>query len=94
MCCAGSNFGTTLSTTSHQNQIIELASGWAASLTMGVGQFCTNPGIAVVIAGDDASRFISAAASALEKTPAQTMLTDGIAGTVRINRLARQRAEY
>ena len=45
----------------------ELASGWAASLTMGAGQFCTNPGIAVVIAGDDASRFIKAAASALEK---------------------------
>ena len=64
----------------------ELASGWAASLTMGAGQFCTNPGIAVVIAGDDASRFISAAASALEKTPAQTMLTDGIAEAYRSGR--------
>ena len=54
----------------------ELASGWAASLTMGAGQFCTNPGIAVVIAGDDASRFINAAASALEKMPAQTALSE------------------
>jgi len=64
----------------------ELASGWAASLTMGAGQFCTNPGIAVVIAGDDASRFTDAAASALEKTPAQTMLTDGIAEAYRSGR--------
>jgi alpha-ketoglutaric semialdehyde dehydrogenase len=64
----------------------ELASGWAASLTMGAGQFCTNPGIAVVIAGDDASRFINAAASALEKMPAQTMLTDGIAEAYRSGR--------
>ena len=64
----------------------ELASGWAASLTMGAGQFCTNPGIAVVIAGDDASRFTSAAARTLDKTPVQTMLTDGIAEAYRLGR--------
>ena len=29
----------------------DLAAGWAGSLTMGAGQFCTNPGIAVVISG-------------------------------------------
>ena len=28
-----------------------IAKGWAGSLTMGAGQFCTNPGIAVVIDG-------------------------------------------
>lgn len=26
-----------------------VAQGWSASLTMGAGQFCTNPGIAVVM---------------------------------------------
>ena len=36
----------------------EIASGWVGSLTMGVGQFCTNPGIAIVIDGDDAAGFI------------------------------------
>lgn len=56
-----------------------LGEGWAGSLTMGVGQFCTNPGIAVVIAGSDADAFADAAKTALAKVSAQTMLTAGIA---------------
>ncbi|MBL9055021.1 MAG: aldehyde dehydrogenase family protein, partial [Rhodobacteraceae bacterium] len=55
-----------------------LAAGWAGSLTMGAGQFCTNPGIAVVIDGPDAQAFIAAAKEAVGKVGAQTMLTDGI----------------
>ena len=35
----------------------EIARGWAASLAMGAGQFCTNPGIAVMLDGADADRF-------------------------------------
>ena len=31
----------------------DIASGWVGSLTMGAGQFCTNPGIAIVIDGTD-----------------------------------------
>lgn len=56
-----------------------LGKGWAQSLTMGAGQFCTNPGIAVVIDGDGADRFVQSAAEALQGIAAQTMLTDGIA---------------
>jgi alpha-ketoglutaric semialdehyde dehydrogenase len=56
-----------------------LGSGWAGSLTMGAGQFCTNPGIAVVIDGPEADLFIAAAKNALEKSAAQLMLTAGIA---------------
>ncbi|MGI9271934.1 MAG: aldehyde dehydrogenase (NADP(+)) [Woeseiaceae bacterium] len=57
----------------------EIAAGWAGSLTMGAGQFCTNPGIAVMVAGDDADAFSAAAKDALSEIGAQTMLTDGIA---------------
>lgn len=64
----------------------ELAAGWAGSLTMGAGQFCTNPGIAVVIKGADADAFVSAATAALEPIGAQTMLTDGIASAYRSGR--------
>jgi NADP-dependent aldehyde dehydrogenase len=46
---------------------------------MGAGQFCTNPGIAVVVEGADADRFTTAAVEALGKVAPQTMLTDGIA---------------
>lgn len=56
-----------------------LGAGWAASLTMGAGQFCTNPGIAIVLDGAEADRFVAAAKSALENTPPQMMLTPGIA---------------
>ena len=63
-----------------------LAKGWAASLTMGAGQFCTNPGIAVLIDGPDADAFATTAKAALDPTPAQTMLTDGMAEAYRAGR--------
>jgi NADP-dependent aldehyde dehydrogenase len=63
-----------------------IAAGWAGSLTMGAGQFCTNPGIAVVGAGADAEAFVAAAKEAVAKTGAQTMLTDGIAAAYRAGR--------
>jgi 2,5-dioxopentanoate dehydrogenase len=57
-----------------------IGAGWAASLTMGAGQFCTNPGLAIVLDGPGADAFVAATAEALAKTPAQTMLTAGIFG--------------
>jgi len=63
-----------------------IAKGWAGSLTMGAGQFCTNPGIAVVIDGPDAAAFIAAAHEAVSQVGAQTMLTDGIAAAYRAGR--------
>lgn len=64
----------------------EIAKGWAGSLTMGAGQFCTNPGIAVLIAGAEADAFTDAARAALEPVGAQIMLTDGIASAYRQGR--------
>ena len=60
-----------------------LGKGWAASLTMGAGQFCTNPGIAVLLAGTEADEFVSTVSSTLSSVPAQVMLTDGIAEAYR-----------
>ncbi len=65
---------------------VEIARGWAASLTMGAGQFCTNPGIAVVIDGPDADTFTTAATEALSPVGAQVMLTEGIAAAYRQGR--------
>lgn len=58
----------------------DVATGFAASLTMGVGQFCTNPGLVLGLGGADFDRFAAAAAEALKPVPAATMLTPGIAG--------------
>ena len=63
-----------------------IATGWAGSLTMGAGQYCTNPGIAVVIDGPQAQTFIAAAKEAVGQIGAQTMLTDGIAAAYRQGR--------
>ena len=60
----------------------DLGAGWVGSLTMGAGQFCTNPGIAV-IREDQAQPFLDAAKAALTEVGAQTMLTDGIAAAYR-----------
>ncbi|MEW7009103.1 aldehyde dehydrogenase (NADP(+)) [Lentilitoribacter sp. EG35] len=56
-----------------------IAKGWAGSLSMGVGQFCTNPGIAIVLEGSDTDTFTQYTANALELIDAQPMLTSGIA---------------
>ena len=55
-----------------------LGQGWAGSLSMGAGQFCTNPGIAVIEEGEAAETFAQATAAALSASGAQVMLTEGI----------------
>lgn len=57
----------------------EIAGGWTASLAMGAGQFCTNPGIAIVQEGAEAEAFEAVAKEALAAIDGQIMLTDGIA---------------
>jgi NADP-dependent aldehyde dehydrogenase len=51
---------------------------FTASLTMGAGQFCTNPGLVFGIEGSDLDRFLDAAATALKVCEPQPMLTPGI----------------
>lgn len=55
-----------------------IAAGWAGSLTLGAGQFCTNPGLAVMLEAQ-AEPFAKAVVAALEKVGPQVMLTEGIA---------------
>lgn len=64
----------------------QIAEGWAGSLTMGAGQFCINPGIAILIDGPEADAFAEAARAAVGQTEAQTMLTEGIAAAYRQGR--------
>ena len=55
-----------------------IGEGWAGSLTMGAGQFCTNPGVAVMLKGEDAAILRSSTVAALGEMAEQKMLTDGI----------------
>ena len=53
----------------------QLATGFVGSLTLGAGQFCTNPGIVLLMSGDGTDRFIAAAGDAVRTATAQVMLT-------------------
>lgn len=55
-----------------------LAKGFVASLTMGAGQFCTNPGVVVAIDSPALKRFTDAAAEALTPHAGAVMLTPRI----------------
>ncbi|MBX7495747.1 aldehyde dehydrogenase (NADP(+)) [Qipengyuania sp. 6B39] len=56
----------------------DLAAAYVASLSLGAGQFCTNPGVLLAVDGTALDRFVVATAKALEPVAAQTMLTGGI----------------
>ena len=53
---------------------VELAAGLHASFTLGVGQFCTNPGVTFVPAGAAGDTFRDALAERVAVTPAGVML--------------------
>jgi alpha-ketoglutaric semialdehyde dehydrogenase len=69
-----------------------IAQGFADSLTMGAGQFCTNPGMLIAIDSPALQSFVDAASAALQAKPAATMLTPGIhqaysTGVARLNQV-------
>ncbi|CUW46920.1 aldehyde dehydrogenase (NADP(+)) [Novacetimonas hansenii] len=55
-----------------------LAREFVGSLTMGVGQFCTNPGIVIALEGETFEAFVHTAAQDIATRPAMTMLTPDI----------------
>lgn len=57
----------------------DLGRAFVGSLTMGSGQFCTNPGLVIAVDGPGLDEFIAAARDALADAPATPMLTPGIA---------------
>jgi len=51
-----------------------IADGLAASVTLGVGQFCTNPGVVIGVASDAFDRFVRRLDATIREAPAGTML--------------------
>lgn len=60
-----------------------VAATLAASITMGAGQFCTNPGSIFVVDGPDAQAFVKALAEKIAAAPTAPMLTPGICDAYR-----------
>jgi NADP-dependent aldehyde dehydrogenase len=61
-----------------QTRTQALADGFVASLTLGAGQFCTNPGLVIALKNAALDSFIAVTAERIKNSPAQTMLTPGI----------------
>jgi alpha-ketoglutaric semialdehyde dehydrogenase len=57
----------------------EIAAMLASSVTLGTGQFCTNPGLILGIEGEDLELFIHELGAAIGKVAPSTMLHPGIA---------------
>jgi NADP-dependent aldehyde dehydrogenase len=55
-----------------------IAASYAGSITLGVGQFCTNPGLIIGIKGDALNQFIVALSNQIGNIPPAAMLHEGI----------------
>jgi NADP-dependent aldehyde dehydrogenase len=56
----------------------EIAKALAASVTLGCGQFCTNPGLTFVAPGEGSAAFVSRLGVSLAEAPTGTMVHAGI----------------
>jgi len=62
-----------------EKQAEELAKKYAASITLGAGQFCTNPGLLLAVQSPELENFKAVLKEAIAAIPSATMLTEGIA---------------
>lgn len=63
-----------------------IAEGFVASMTLGVGQFCTKPGLVFAVSGSGLDAFRQAAAAAVTAAAPNTMLTADILAAFAANR--------
>ena len=56
----------------------ELADEFQTSCLMGTGQFCTNPGMVLMLEGESTDQFIDAVAKGFRKAPVGTLLSEGV----------------
>ena len=61
-----------------QQQRDKFAEGCVGSLTLGVGQFCTNPGVLITQESDESVQFLERAKQSLSAVTTDAMLTDRI----------------
>jgi alpha-ketoglutaric semialdehyde dehydrogenase len=61
-----------------ENRYQQIAEQYAASITLGAGQFCTNPGLLIGMKSASLDKFKNALGEAIGKINSATMLTPGI----------------
>lgn len=67
----------------------QIVNGLCSSVTLGAGQFCTNPGLILLADSDDSDSFVTKLGTLMSDTAEQTMLTPAIAASYRSGVAAR-----
>ena len=70
----------------------EIADEFLTSCLMGTGQFCTNPGIVLLIKGPEADDFVELARGKFDGAPVGTLLSSGVLSSLEKNVGALQKA--
>ena len=60
----------------------KIADEFTTSCLMGTGQFCTNPGLVLLVAGESTDRFIDAISKRFEQAAPGVLLSKGVAGSL------------
>ncbi len=69
-----------------RNRAAELAKTYAGSITVGSGQFCTNPGLLIGIAGESLTQFVQNLSDEIVKIEPSCMLHPNIVGAYEKNK--------
>ncbi|MFM7844955.1 MAG: aldehyde dehydrogenase (NADP(+)) [Planctomycetota bacterium] len=78
-----------------RERLDDLVQQFSSSCLMGTGQFCTNPGLVVLVAGAETEEFIGKVAAAFQQAPVGTLLSKSVEASLRqgINTLTAAGAE-
>lgn len=60
----------------------KIADEFTTSCLMGTGQFCTNPGLVLLLAGDESNRFVEGIAKRFTKQPPGVLLSKGVCSSL------------
>ena len=63
----------------------EIAGEFTTSCLMGTGQFCTNPGLVILLAGAETNRFVASLGEKFHAAPVGTLLSAGVAQALEAN---------
>ncbi|MFL2871201.1 MAG: aldehyde dehydrogenase (NADP(+)) [Pirellulaceae bacterium] len=63
----------------------ELVDEFSGSCLMGAGQFCTNPGMVLLLEGDSTTAFIDGVVAKFGEAPVGTLLSEGVESSLRAN---------
>jgi 2,5-dioxopentanoate dehydrogenase len=62
-----------------EERLDDIAGQFTTSCLMGTGQFCTNPGLVILLAGPQTEKFVAALVEKFKAAPAGTLLSAGVA---------------